>query len=334
MSKTETAAEQTGVKVGERIIPVPASISTEAQARLHAAVGPDGIPLNALYPTPGENDPEAWRRMKHAADSHYAAAIRDRSQSGSAKIETTRIGSATVHIATPSELVFEDCVYLDLHGGAFVFGSGEACREGARNQAAAQGICCYGIDYRTPPDDPFPAALDDCLAVYQHAVTTYGAGRVVIGGRSAGGNLALATVLRAHDEGMPMPAGLVLLSPEVDLTESGDSFNVNRAVDVVLPGSLMSANLLYANGADLTHPYLSPLFGQFFDGFPATFIQSGTRDLFLSNAVRLHRSLRRSDLAAELHMFEAMPHGGFGGTPEDAELLEEVVRFVRNALHR
>lgn len=334
MKRNETAAEQTGVKVGARMIPVPASISPEAQARLHAAVGPDGIPLNALYPMPSEDDVETWRRMKHAADSHYAAAIRDRSQSGSAKIETTRIGTATVHIATPSELVFEDCVYLDLHGGAFVFGSGEACREGASSQAAAQGMCCYGIDYRTPPDHPFPAALDDCLAVYKDAVAAYGAHRVVIGGRSAGGNLALATVLRAHREGVAMPAGLVLLSPEADLTESGDSFNVNRTVDVVLPNPLMSANLLYANGADLAHPYVSPLFGEFFDGFPPTLIQSGTRDLFLSNAARLHRSLRRAGVAAELHVFEAMPHGGFGGTPEDAELLDEVVRFVRRSLMR
>jgi acetyl esterase/lipase len=334
MKRIETAGEQTGVKVGDRVIPVPASISPEAQARLHAAVGPDGIPLNALYPMPGGDDPEAWRRMKQAADLHYAAAIKDRGQSGSVEVETTRIGSATVHIATPSELVFQDCVYLDLHGGAFVFGSGEACREGARSQAVAQGMCCYGIDYRTPPDHPFPAALDDCLAVYRHAVATYGAGRVVLGGRSAGGNLALATVLRAHDEGMEMPAALVLLSPEVDLTESGDSFHVNRTVDVVLPNPLMPANLLYANGADLTHPHLSPLFGEFFEGFPATFIQSGTRDLFLSNAVRLHRSLRRVGVAAELHVFEAMPHGGFGGTPEDAELLDEVVRFVRRSLRR
>ncbi len=334
MPKAETGDEQSGVKVEERIIPVPASISAEAQTRLHAAVGPDGIPLNAQYAMPGENDSEAWRHMKHSADSHYAVAIRDRGQSGSVEVETTRIGSATVHLATPSKLVFEDCVYLDLHGGAFVFGSGDACRQSAVNQAIAHGMRCYGIDYRTPPDDPFPAALDDCLAVYGHAIGRYGAGRVVVGGRSAGGNLALATVLRANDEGMAMPAALVLLSPEADLTESGDSFNVNRTVDVVLPGSLMSANRLYANGADLTHPYLSPLFGEFFEGFPATLIQSGTRDLFLSNAVRLHRSLRRVGLAADLHVFEAMPHGGFGGTPEDAELLDEVVRFVRHSLRR
>jgi acetyl esterase/lipase len=311
---------------------VPASISQEAQERLRAAVGPDGVPLNARFALPDENDHEAWRRMKQAADSHYASAMRDRGQSGSVKVQTTRIRSATVHIAKPSRPAHDDCVYLDLHGGAFVFGSGEACRESAQNQAATHRLPCYGIDYRTPPDHPFPAALDDCLAVYRHAAAIYGANRIVIGGRSAGGNLALATVLRAHDEGMAMPAALVLLSPEVDLTESGDSFQVNRTVDVVLPESLMPANRLYANGADLAHPYLSPLFGDFFEGFPPTFIQSGTRDLFLSNAARLHRALRRSGIAADLHVFEAMPHGGFGGTPEDDELMSEVAAFVRKAL--
>jgi acetyl esterase/lipase len=158
--------------------------------------------------------------------------------------------------------------------------------------------------------------------------------KIVIGGRSAGGNLAAAMVLRARDEGLPLPAALVLLSPEVDLTESGDSFQVNRTVDVVLPNPLMSTNLLYAAGADLSHPYLSPLFGDFAPGFPPTFVQSGTRDLFLSNAVRLHRALRRAEVPVELHIFEAMPHGGFIGAPEDAELSAEQVRFVRHWLNR
>jgi acetyl esterase/lipase len=111
--------------------------------------------------------------------------------------------------------------------------------------------------------------------------------------------------------------------------ESGDSFETNRLVDVVLPGSLMSNNLLYAAGADLSHSYLSPLFGDL-TGLPGTFIQSGTRDLFLSNAVRMHRALRRAGVSADLHIFEAMPHGGFGGmTPEDRELQSEIARFVK-----
>lgn len=87
-------------------------------------------------------------------------------------------------------------------------------------------------------------------------------------------------------------------------------------------------NELDAGGADLSHPYLSPLFGDL-RGFPPTYLQSGTRDLFLSNGVRMHRALRRAGVDAELHIFEAMPHGGFqGNTPEDLELASEVSRFV------
>ncbi|WP_365897874.1 alpha/beta hydrolase fold domain-containing protein [uncultured Sphingomonas sp.] len=79
----------------------------------------------------------------------------------------------------------------------------------------------------------------------------------------------------------------------------------------------------------VSHPCLSPLFGDLTD-FPPTFVQSGTRDLFLSNAVRMHRALRQANVAAELHVFEAMPHGGFqGNTPEDDQLAVEMSRFVQ-----
>src|SRR5581483_9639413 len=120
---------------------------------------------------------------------------------------------------------------------------------------------------------------------------------------------------RARDEGLPLPAGLVLISPELDLTESGDSFQTNAGVDVMMPEGLMPANLIYAAGHDLADPYVSPLFGDFTKGFPPTFLQCGTRDLLLSNTVRMHRALRRAGIDAVLHVFEAMPHGGFGGAP-------------------
>jgi monoterpene epsilon-lactone hydrolase len=137
-------------------------------------------------------------------------------------------------------------------------------------------------------------------------------------------------VLRAKDEGLPMPAALVLLTPQLDLTESGDSFHTNLGIDII--GPLMPMNRFYANGHDLAHPYLSPLFGDA-TGFPPTFLQTGTRDLFLSNTVRMHRKLLAAGVQTELHVFEAMPHGGFGGnTPEDAELAAEVKRFSEQHL--
>jgi acetyl esterase/lipase len=217
-------------------------------------------------------------------------------------------------------------IYLDIHGGALIMGGGDVCKLMASGGALGRDMITWAIDYRMPPLHPYPAALDDCLAIYRKALEERSPDNVFVAGASAGGNLAAALLLRAKDEGLAMPAALVLLSPEVDLTESGDSFHTNLGIDHVL-APLMQVNRLYAGGHDLADPYLSPLFGDL-AGFPPTFIQTGTRDLFLSNSVRMHRRLRAAGVDAELHVFEAMPHGGFGGAPEDLEIGVEVQQFL------
>ncbi len=319
----------TGIRLPERRILIPRSISREAQASLSRMVGPDGIPLNAKHSMPDLGDYQGWVDLKRAVDRYYASAAPTIAGSGGLTIETVTIDSATVYVATPAEVRDARHVLVDLHGGAFVFGGGKACMAEAHIQANRHGICCYGVDYRTPPDHPYPAALNDCLAVYRAILNQYGPENIAISGRSAGGNLAVATMLRARDEGLPFPAALILLSPEIDLTESGDSFQTNQLIDPVLPYPLIHTNLLYAGGADLQDPYLSPLFGSF-DGFPPTLLQTGTRDLFLSNAARLHRKLLQAGVDVEFHIFEAMPHGGFGGvTPEDEELTSATTDFLK-----
>jgi len=326
---TPSSTPRSGVRVESRFIPFPRSVSVQALSALERLVNEAGVPLNALQSFPRPDDVEGWRQLRTAADDYYESAFKRIAPNLRSTVETVHAGSATVHVATPMDPARPECCYLDFHGGALIMGGGMACRTGAQQQADQHGVSCYSVDYRMPPEHPFPAALDDSMAAYRHVLERHRPSDVIVGGRSAGGNLAAAMLLRARDEGLPMPQGLVLLSPEVDLTESGDSFELNRTVDVVLPKSLMEHNRLYADGADLSHPYLSPLFGDL-SAFPPTFIQSGTRDLFLSNAVRMHRALRRAGAIAELHVFEGMPHGGFmGGTPEDQELTDEVNRFVR-----
>jgi acetyl esterase/lipase len=144
--------------------------------------------------------------------------------------------------------------------------------------------------------------------------------------------LAASLVLKIRDAGLPLPAACVLATPQADLTESGDTFETNAEIDVILRKRLSESIALYAGGHDLRDPYLSAVFGDFSKGFPPTMLLSGTRDLFLSNTVRLHRALRKAGVEADLHVWEAMPHGGFFGAPEDAEVLAEQAAFIRRRL--
>jgi monoterpene epsilon-lactone hydrolase len=243
---------------------------------------------------------------------------------------------ATIYEVRPETAAakHEDRAILYLHGGAYLYCGGMAAAYMAAPLASAARMRAFSIDYRMPPDHPFPVGLDDCIAAYTWMLERYKPSNIAVAGVSAGAGLAAAFVLKARDVGLPSPGACVLGTPEADLTESGDSFAVNDTVDVVLKHGLKESIALYANGHDLRDPYLSPVFGDFSKGFPPTILTSGTRDLFLSNTVILHRALVRAGMEAELHVWEAMPHGGFMGAPEDDELNAQHADFIVKKLSR
>ena len=312
------------VSLPAREIPLPAALSDAAKAVLAAAGRPSDV-------MPALDDHEAWRKLiaqRSAGSAEMQGPLMERLK---ADVEATEMAGVPVYVGRPrgERLIDDRHVVFDIHGGALIFGGGESA---VRFEAAAislrTGRVTYALDYRVPPDGPYPAALDDCVAVYHALLAEHKAEDIVISGTSAGGNLAAALLLRAGDEGLPMPAGAILLTPELDLTESGDSFHTLMGLDTVLRNRLTEMNLYYAAGADLTHPYLSPLLGDV-AGFPPTFLQAGGRDIFLSNAILMHRKLRRAGVRAELHVWEGMPHGGFSGfTPEDREVSAEMQAFI------
>jgi len=312
------------VRVTEKLVPPPPTISPLAQEALSASAA---MPRAGW---PDAADIPAWRAAIAQSDAIWDGVVAPILASVQASMETREIAGVRCHVATPVGAADTARVYLYIHGGAFVFGGGNFAKAFGGLNADKLGIRTVSVDYRMPPDHPFPAAPQDCLAVYRELIATIDPKRVVVGGSSAGGNLAAATTLMIRDQGLPLPAGVVLLTPEVDLTESGDTFATNCELDVVLKGSLKQCNLLYAGSRDLANPYLSPLFADL-RGFPPTLVQSGTRDLFLSNSVLIHRKLRSAGVDAELHVWEAMPHGSFGiggPAPENAEIDAEVRRFI------
>ena len=309
--------------------PAPASISEQAQQFLNTAPPLEETPELDL------DDTQGWLRYIEAREAPgremLAPFMPPEDRLARSQVQ---LGGVTTYVLRPNHVAdateAEAPIFLELHGGSLIFGGGDLAWMMAAGKAANRNGITWVPDYRMPPLHPYPAALDDCLAVYRHALAQRPASKIIVNGSSAGANLAAALVLRAKDEGLPVPAALVLLTPQLDLTESGDSFQTNLGIDTLTP--LMPINRLYANGHDLAHPYLSPLFGDL-TGFPPTLLQTGTRDLFLSNTVRMHRRLLAAGVTTELHVFEAMPHGSLGGhTPEDMELAAEVKRFEEQHL--
>ncbi|HEY2106532.1 MAG TPA: alpha/beta hydrolase fold domain-containing protein [Candidatus Binataceae bacterium] len=322
---TATLDEDGNICIGPRVIPPPKSISAQAQKFLAT---PSPLPISG---DPQAHEKEAWRKRIARFNAMLEPMADQILKSAPATVETKTIAGVTVYAGTPHTMPERNRgrVRIDLHGGGMVLLAGKFAMAGAAMAAARTGCVVYSVDYRVPPDHPYPAALNDIVAVYQELLKTHRPGDLVISGSSGGGNLGAAAALKIRDLGIPLPAALVLLTPEVDLTESGDTFETNRHIDVVLKGGLPEMIKLYADGHDLNDPYLSPLFGDFTKGYPPTFIQTGTRDVFLSNSVRMHRALLRAGIEVELHVWEAMPHGGFGAvTPEDAEVQAEVKRFI------
>lgn len=313
------------LRLEAREIPIPAHLSADAQAYLAASA------VSPVSPLPAVEDVAGWAVSDANFNKRLTPLMEPVFNALPFHPERQRIGACDVYVAPPPGMsdAARMVAYMDIHGGGLVFGAGRFTEMLTALRAATLGCTVYGVDYRMPPAHPYPAALDDCMGVYAHLLAQYGAANLAIGGQSAGGNLAAATMLRARNEGLSLPAACVLLTPELDLTESGDTFHTLRGIDTALKAPLMNANLLYAGGADLAHPYISPLFGDFSKGFPVTFLQSGTRDLFLSNTVRMHRALLGAGQEAELHVWEAMTHAGYSGaTPEDMEVNMAVRDFL------
>jgi len=195
------------------------------------------------------------------------------------------------------------------------------------------------VDYRMPPDHPFPAALDDAVAVWKEVIKTYKPGSVGLGGTSAGGGLTLASVLRLKELKLPLPGAIFVGSPGADLTWTGDTVRTNEYLDNMLPthdGLVDAAVRIYAGKEDLRNPLISPVYGDF-KGFPPAILVTGTRDLLLSDTVRVHRKLRQAGVEAQLYVFEGLSHAEYIAlfkSPESKDAWTEVADFFAGHLSK
>lgn len=321
---TPSDLEGRGILVPERLIPTPRSVSAQAQAFLSMP------PPFEQAATPALDDKAGWRAYAEAQNRGLTAYTAKAAEAYPAEVVTQALSAAPLYEVTPHNLApgNEARAILYIHGGGFFVGGGPAALYAAQALAGRAQVRTFSIDYRMPPDHPFPAGLDDAVEAYRWLLERYKPQNIAVYGPSAGGSLAPACILKARDLGLPLPGVCALHSPAADATQMGDTYETNDTIDIVLRHRSDAMFALYADGHDLRDPLISPIFGDFSKGFPPTILTSGTRDLLLSSTVMLHRALRRGGVKAELHVWEAMTHAIFFDAPEEEEFYAEQIQFM------
>jgi monoterpene epsilon-lactone hydrolase len=324
------------LEVGPRTVPIPTHISQEAQQMM---ASPVQMSLSGDYPP--LDDKPAWK--EHIAGVNGMMKMMDQMALSlcPVEIEHKEVNGVRLTEITPPSIstAHADRVLMNIHGGAFVYGEGMIAEAVV---AAYWGeINVVAVDYRVPPDHPFPANLEDTVGGYRALLEKYDPNNIAIYGTSAGGTYTTTTVLKLRELGLPLPAAAGILTPACDLSEKfqGDSTHTNEGVDSVLSGAgpedSTGPQKLFA-GDELENPLVSPIFADFGAGFCPSYFLTGTRDFLLSSTVLLHRALHGAGVPCELHVYEAMSHGFnvMPHLPEAREATLDMIRFFDHWMDR
>ncbi|WP_152559665.1 alpha/beta hydrolase [Vibrio sp. ER1A] len=336
ITKTMTALSLTGVMtasvmasitIPERTIPTPPGVSEELASIIEQKVYPTGIPI----PTTDEE----WQAARSALDSLHADIAITAAERLGVHYERKIFAGVDTFFVTPKKVSpqYQDRWLVHVHGGAFVFGGDESALREAIWVADGLNAKVISVNYRQPPEHPFPAAIDDTVAVWKELIKIQPAEKTALFGTSAGGNITLTTTLKLKELGAPLPGVLFAGTPATDLKETSDSWLTLQGLDPLggRDGIINAAFDVYANGEPLDNPLLSPVYGDL-SNFPPTILISGTRDLLLSDTVRMHRALRAQNIDAQLHIYDGQTHADYlqslvQPVPESDDALKELSRF-------
>jgi monoterpene epsilon-lactone hydrolase len=331
------AAQEDAWTIGPRSLPPSGGVSEVFREYLAKQPTPDVEAAKGdVFKTAEEW--EAWIRPR---DEATAAAARKLARALSVTVKHDTIAGVNVYHVTPAKTDAEhkNHLFVHVHGGAYVVNGGEAGTVEAVLAASYLKIPVLSIDYRMPPSHPAPAAMKDVIAVWRKLSEDRSATTMAMGGTSAGAGLTMSSVQRMLELGLEPPQALFLGTPGADVTKTGDSRYINEGIDpglVAWDGVPHEALKLYAGDYDHKHPYVSPIYGKF-EGFPPSYLISGTRDLMLSDTVRTHRELRRAGVEADLHVYEGQAHAEYLAVmdaPESAEHFAELNRFLLKHLSK
>jgi len=243
-----------------------------------------------------------------------------------------KLGGVPVLSVVPENWTNDGRVLVYLHGGAFTALSAHSTLHESALMAARTGIKVISVDYTIAPQAHWGQITDQVVSVYRAMLSLdYRPQSVGVWGDSAGGSIVAGSVLKLREAGLPMPAAMVLWAPWSDVSMAGDTYTTLADFDPSLSiASLKASAAAYADPSEQKNPYVSPVYGDYSKGFPPTLIQAGTREIFLSNAVRQYQAISAAGIPATLDLYEGMPHvfQPIGpDTPEGVLAMRKVTSF-------
>jgi monoterpene epsilon-lactone hydrolase len=334
-----------GMAVGQTLAPkAPAAAAEPLRAYVPTTVSPEAaVILNAtrpglLKPRPkGPTSGAGFAALNWAFEHMVASREPGVIKTFGITIADKQMGGVPVVEVLPPAYRDDGTVLIYVHGGGFIGGSAHSSLISSGLMARATGRRVISVNYTLAPKGQWPLVTDQLVAVYR-AVLASGVPSTRIGmyGESAGGNIIAGTAFKIRDQGLPAPAGLVLISPASDLTGAGDTRVTLKEADPILYAPAVQPAIdLYAPPADQRNPYVSPVYGDFAKGYPPTLIIGGTKEILLSDMVRLHRAIRAAGGESRLELYEGMPHAfppSMAETPEGRSAVGEQVAFWKQHL--
>ena len=231
----------------------------------------------------------------------------------------------------------KNCVIIYLHGGAYTAGSPNTHRGIAARIGKTSEIPVLFIDYSLAPENPFPAALEDVIAVYKWLIEQrkFKPNKIIIAGDSAGGGLSLSTLIKLRDDNIPLPAAAVCLSPWTDLAITGDSIETKTEEEVMLTKKeLQQAADIYLKDTDNKNPLASPLYADL-KGLPPILLQTGTKEIILDDTIRFAEKAKKAGVEVISDIWPGMWHVFqiYGNLmPESKRALKEIGKFIKESL--
>ncbi len=320
-----------GLMVRSREIPLSEDVSDEFRAYLAAKPIVD---IDVIKNMNFETD-EQWEEWIQQRDEATTAFVRGLAEKLSVNYVSDTINGVKVFRVFPSKISREHSSHLFVHnhGGAYILNGGEAALFEAILIADRLKMPVISIDYRMPPSHPAPAGVEDVTAVWKELLKDRDPMEMAMGGTSGGAGITAGTIHKLNDLNLPLPGAIFLGTPAVNIENTGDSRFINEGIDTSLwtwEGIIEDALNMYAKNTGSRHPYVSPIEGEL-NNFPPTYLISGTRDLLLSDTIRMHRKLRRAGVEADLHVYEGQAHADYLAatfSPESYEHFRELDAFL------